>query len=185
MSDPKPIKAAVRNCFALGVGALLTGCLVGYLYPTALILTIALLGLGITLFIASIVLQRRRVKEPAVASATSQPARPLPIASGTVPVASPAAPLPPGTADRRPEMPLTVVASPAPSDRAAPSPPVKALAQEPLLDVPTLMRVPLSDLLLAAMCKDPQGARRIFAQVALQDISSEPSDNPVPATVHP
>jgi hypothetical protein len=30
------------------------------------------------------------------------------------------------------------------------------------------MRVPLADLLLAALCKDPQGARRIFAQAALQ-----------------
>lgn len=31
-----------------------------------------------------------------------------------------------------------------------------------------LMKLPLSDLLLAALCKDPHGARHIFEQAQLQ-----------------
>jgi hypothetical protein len=50
--------------------------------------------------------------------------------------------------------------------------PVPATAEAPRaearLDVATLMTAPLSDLLLAALCKDAAGARRIFAQAILQ-----------------
>ncbi len=45
-----------------------------------------------------------------------------------------------------------------------------------LLDLSALMRVPLSDLILAALCKDPEGARRMFIQIALQDGSERSTD---------
>jgi hypothetical protein len=42
------------------------------------------------------------------------------------------------------------------------------------LDVATLMQAPLADLLLAAMCKDAEGARRIFRQALLNQ--AEPAE---------
>jgi hypothetical protein len=44
------------------------------------------------------------------------------------------------------------------------------------------MQAPLADLLLAALCKDPDGARRIFTQAVLQSDAASVAAAPRPAT---
>ncbi len=65
--------------------------------------------------------------------------------------------------------------APAPAPAPPPAPALPRAGAAP--DLATLMQAPLPDLLLAALCKDPQGARRMFAQALLH----ADADN-VPAT---
>lgn len=174
VTDPKSIAAAragpapnaIPICLALGTFALVTGCFAGVERAGNRELILFALGGAILLFAAASVLQMKR---PGVAAAESpQSARTAP-PPAAAPVAHAPAPQTPAGAPvdvSRTEWPVAVLAPP---QVKAAAPIAPAAHAEDLPDVPALMRVPLSDLLLAALCKDPQGARRIFAEVALQD----------------
>jgi hypothetical protein len=175
VNDPTPTAAAKANiaqnavliCLVLGAVALVSGCLVGFENPGNREIILALLGGGVALFVAALLLQLRRPGVPIGALSTSLRATPSLNAVVTrqpAPLQLPSR----ASADASPtEWPLAVL--PASESKAtAPTPPVVSRHAEVLPDVPALMRVPLSDLLLAALCKDPQGAHRIFAQIALQ-----------------
>jgi hypothetical protein len=57
---------------------------------------------------------------------------------------------------------------------------IETRPMEGVLDVTALMDAPLADLLLAALCKDPVGARRIFAKAL--DPGAAPVASRVPST---
>lgn len=172
MTDPKPIvpappktfRHAVVICLSIGAVALASGCLLGFEGPGDRVSSLALLGCGVVAFAVALVLQ---LKTP------TAPGADLPPTHGATPTRAvtpaPAALLVPGsTTDGPAPRPIPVPVLPPAATRpaavlSAPKPPLAGT----VLDVPALMRLPLSDLLLAALCKDPQGARRIFAQMAL------------------
>ena len=75
-------------------------------------------------------------------------------------------------------------AMPAPAAPAVTPSTATATADSPF-DVAALTKLPLSDLILAALCKDPEGARRIFAQALLSTeqglvLAPEPQTDGVP-----
>jgi hypothetical protein len=103
------------------------------------------------------------VSPPATAATRPEPAR-LPVPAPALALALAPAPAP----RAKPAPPAASTAAPQPAPGSAPpphpSPPPQATAAS---DVEQLMQAPLAHLLLAALCKDPDGARRIFAQAVL------------------
>lgn len=147
----------VLVCLLLGFALLAAGCWAGIAHPQSRVLVLGLLCAGIALFGVALVLLRRRA-EPRVA------ALPAPVAKPPAP-----APPPPLTTPSAAQPAVGLEPAPVPVPVALstpPSAPVQAPAPtgERAFDVTTLMAAPLTDLLLAAMCKDPVEARRIFAR---------------------
>ena len=163
-----PLQATVV-CLGLGGVLLAAGCSLGYLQINHGAWIVAVLACSIGLFAAALVLQVKPLKaSPALplaldTVAPSLPRSPPNIELGANTLVQPAAP-----------RPVTPSAPAAPPESVAPACSInerKSFAAVPQ-DVATLMQAPLSDLLLAAVCKDPLGARRIFAQVTMQADSS-------------
>jgi hypothetical protein len=169
-----------RGCLAAGAVLLAAGCALGAALPADRAWSLALLCGSVVLFaIAGVLEFRQRPVAAADKGADfSTATRPLIATPGALPRPAPngsPGPLPArsvGTA-------LAVMAPPAAAPSPSPSPPPPPMALplknapvaqpiEAALGLPALMRLPLSDLLLAALCKDPQGARAIFAQALQQ-----------------
>ncbi len=98
---------------------------------------------------------------PAVKAATPPPAAVVALAVVAPPTFPPPPPVQP---IRATDAPASAIAQPAGTP----------------FDVATLIKLPLSDLLLAALCKDPQGSRRIFAQALRPGDSDTPYPLPPP-----
>jgi len=160
---------SVSICMLVGVAFLVAGCWKGLADPQARTLVLCLLSVGIAMFAAALVLLRRRPAHTVVASSAPTSAdQKLVTAPVTTLVATPS-----GADIAKPQqLHREVVAiEPQPAQEAGSTPTIPEAeilhASRPVagvLDVTALMEVPLADLLLAALCKDPVGARRIFAR---------------------
>lgn len=191
-SPGQPIGSQIgRSCLVVGGVLLAAGCYLGATAPGDRSWSLTLLFISVVLFAAAGAHEFRRH----AASTADKVAGVVPAKGHIAAVPSETPEPPPRTApDPAPATPvvtaLTVVVPPsgrATPSQAAPTPPPtpspttvpaphRAEAQ---LDVATLIELPLSDLLLAALCKDPLGARRIFAQALMQ---SDPGVAPGPVT---
>jgi hypothetical protein len=156
---------SVNICMLVGVAFLVAGCWKGLADPQARTLVLCLLSVGIAMFAAALVLLRRRGAHPVVESSAPTSADRKPV---TALVATP-----PGADIAKPQQlhQEVVAIEPQPARETGNTPPIPAaeilhasMPVEGTLDVTALMEVPLADLLLAALCKDPVGARRIFAR---------------------
>ena len=150
----------------LGLALLVAGCGAGLADPQARAVVLGLLSVGIAMFVVSLVLLRgRRAAPPALDPTASAKADPAPAG---LPAAKPAAALsadpvavllegavaePPAGQDQRTPQALGAATS-RPSSKPS----------EAAFDLAALIDAPLADLLLAALCKDPVGARLIFAK---------------------
>jgi hypothetical protein len=144
----------------IGAAFLIAGCWKGLAAPQARTLVLCLLSVGIAMFAASLVLLRKRPASHMVESTT-------PTNANLKPLAAPAA---------KPMDAVIAKPQPLPRESVATEPrlalefgsmqtmPTESSPVEGALDVMALMDAPLADLLLAALCKDPVGARRIFAR---------------------
>ena len=153
----------VGLCMLLGLALLAAGCWEGVAYPQGRTSVLMLLTGGIAMFVVALVLLCRK--------AVRHMAAPMPLVVVDPDPVSPAIAVPPqAVLPEAQTIPLlagdvepaachasgsTIVAG----DIA-----VTPKSPEAAFDVTTLMGAPLSDLLLAAMCKDAVGARRIFAK---------------------
>ncbi len=163
-----PARSAVRPSLVLGVAALVSGCIAGLEAPGERVLFLTLLGGSIVLFAAAAVVQWKRPHDPGV-----EPAAIPPVEAGSSMAQARVVPAPtsPPAADVLADHPLLMpdrAQSPVVAG-ASPSPDVGSTLAAVSPDIPALMRLPLSDLLLAALCKDPQGVRRIFAELDLRE----------------
>jgi hypothetical protein len=197
----------VRLCLAVGALVLATGCALGYAVPDQRLWVLLLLAGSVLLFSTALALQWHgsaqggrdtatppHVQAPAAASArrAGEPtATPAARATGA-PQAITAAPL---SGFSGPQPAPDGLAATAPKPSAAPAPsaaraPAAAVVPVPRTDTTTdvahLMQLPLADLLLAALCKDPDGARRIFEQAVLHsDAASAATPRPASDAPHP
>jgi hypothetical protein len=165
-SAPKtkpPIQSRVSGiCLATGCVLLVAGCYLGVGAVNDATWSLLLVFLSIALFAFAGWYEFKQRAAP-----STVPSTPLPAVKAATPppsavvalavVAPPTFPTPPPPPPPVPTIRATAAPAPAPAI-AIPQP-----ADTPF-DVATLIKLPLSDLLLAALCKDPQGARRIFAQ---------------------
>jgi hypothetical protein len=185
VADSKPIKPApmkaIRVVLALGAALLVVGCYAGFARSGNSAFVFAVFGSSVVLFAVALAMLLRRPSHPAAEPAQAESpqrvtkAEPLP---GAVSKAELSESRVVAVAQVGPHAHAAVVAEPAAQGAAAAAPPVPASMPVPAtaeapraearLDVATLMTAPLSDLLLAALCKDAAGARRIFAQAILQ-----------------
>lgn len=166
-----------RICLATGGVLLAAGCYLGSTTSGSRAWSLMLLLLSVVLFAIAGGLEFRNrvtstadkvaggltVRDHVAATPSAKPIPPSRVAADPVQAKSPVTALavvapPPG-----PAMPTKAAPDPAPNRAETP------------LDVATLIKVPLNDLLLAALCKDPQGARRIFANALLQTDPGVPS----------
>lgn len=150
----------VGACMLAGAALLGAGCWRGLAGAQERSLVLCLLGAGIAMFAAALVLLRRRPVHAPVAPAPAPAAAPI---AGQKLLAAPVEPSPGADVGQALRHDL-----PAPAVEPRPAPPAAIVAaprpMEGGLDVTALMDAPLADLLLAALCKDPVGARRIFAR---------------------
>jgi hypothetical protein len=188
----------VRLCLALGGVVLAGACGLGYALPAQRDWVLLLLACSVLLFAAALGQQWRGSVRPAAGTHTPPPAASAPSVSSPRPeptrLAAPAAT--PKTALMvmpTPDIPTpATAAAPAPPPRASPptappryAPPAPApppLRASTAPDVAQLMQSPLADLLLAALCKDPDGARRIFTQAVLHAAAAPATAAPPPAS---
>jgi uncharacterized protein (DUF486 family) len=155
----------VSICMLAGAALLVAGCWTGLADAQARTLVLCLLSGGIAMFAAALVLLRRRPGHDAVGASA-------PKSTGQKVLAAPiATPLDTGTAEPLQLRQEVAAVEPRPSAATAilQTNPAAATVNETrpvegVLDVTVLMDAPLTDLLLAALCKDPVGARRIFAK---------------------
>ena len=200
MADSKPIKPApmkaIRVVLALGAALLVVGCYAGFARSGNSAFVFAVFGSSVVLFAVALAMLLRRPPHPAAEPAKAESpqrvtkAEPLP---GAVSKAELSESRVVAVAQVGPHAHAAVVAEPAAQGAAAAavpaSTPVPATAEAPRaearLDVATLMTAPLSDLLLAALCKDAAGARRIFAQAILQAAEPPAAAPPASAMAEP
>jgi len=161
----------------LGLALLVTGCWVGLAEPRARTLVLCLLSTGIAMFAASLVLLRHRpLALHSLHPMASARADPVPVElpaakpGGTLIVKPVAAPL-----ENAAAAPAVVQELPRPLVATAAEIHVSSKPSEAALDLAALIDAPLADLLLAALCKDPVGARRIFAKALESAASPEAS----------
>jgi len=150
----------------LGLALLVAGCGVGLADPQARAVVLGLLSVGIAMFAVSLVLLRDRRTTPAApdpaasakgdAATVERPSAEPAAASIVEPVAVPfeVATAEPRAGREQQLLPAAGAATNRPSSKPS----------EAALDLAALIDAPLADLLLAALCKDPVGARRIFAR---------------------
>jgi hypothetical protein len=176
-----------RTCLAIGGVLLAVGCYLGAAIPGDRAWCLTLLLVSVVFFaIAGGFEFRRRAASAAAKDAGGSMAKdhivvtPVVIARRVSPAAQERTPA------RSAVTALVVVAPSAGASMPSQASPVSApLRLDAPLDVATLVNMPLSDLVLAALCKDPQGARRIFAQALLQPDpgvaqAAVPPTHPVP-----
>jgi len=181
-------------CMLAGAALLVAGCWTGLADPQARALVLCLLSGGVAMFAAALVLLRIK---PVHATAGVSALAPASIDQRLLdaPVATP-----PDASIAEPQQPrqgvATVEPRPAPTTASTQTIPATAIVNEArpaegVLDVTALMDAPLTDLLLAALCKDPVGARRIFAKALepgptpVSPRVPPPSDAPVPSAISP
>jgi hypothetical protein len=189
---PRPLAAI---CLAAGAVLLAAGCCLGIAIADDRAWSLTLLLGSVVLFATACAFEFRLravpaadklasaavVKEPiaATASATPAPAPSTALAKPVVMAVAVVAP-PAGAATPVQARPAAALQLTPPERTTAPVQAATASATQKAdapLDVAALMKAPLSDLLLAALCKDPQGTRRIFAQALLQnDPGIEPAN---------
>ena len=182
----------VGICMLVGAALLVAGCWTGLADPPARTLVLCLLSGGIAMFAAALVLLRRRPVHDAVESSTPTSTDQKLL---TAPVATP---LDCGIAEKQQLRQEVTAVEPRPAPATASTQTIPAVAivnerrpVEGVLDVAALMDAPLTDLLLAALCKDPVGARRIFAKAlgpGAAPVSARvppPSGAPVPSAISP
>jgi len=201
----------VRLCLALGAVALAGGCALGYALPAHRSWVLLLLTASVLLFAAALALQWRGSAHAGHETVTMTPAgnaHAEPAQGASASAATPAsrtavmddakanasllalsAPLPKSASVAAPAAAPKAAVVPAPTPAAVPAPtPVPSPGAAPgpstdaALDVAHLMQAPLADLLLAALCKDPDGARRIFTQAVLQSDAASAAADARPAT---
>jgi len=193
--EPKPAPSAAaqagRVCLALGAVVLAWACTIGVTRPADRTWVLGLLFCSVALFAVALALQLKRpaqavhaaAKDGPAASARVEPPRHAQADSTVLAAQSPG----PDDAGHRPPAIALPGPPPKPAATAVTGPPASPEATastgsgpgrsdrpatEAPPDIATLMRSPLADLLLAALCKDPEGARRIFRQAVLQADSS-------------
>jgi hypothetical protein len=183
---------SVGICMWVGAAFLVGGCWKGVADPQARTLVLCLLSVGIALFAVALVLLRRRPVHPVVESSAPTSAEQKQIVA---PVATPL-----GAVMAKPQQLAREVAAiearPARETVSTSTIPAAEIlhASRPVagaLDVTALMEAPLADLLLAALCKDPVGARRIFARAleseapAVAQLTPSTSGAPAPSATPP
>ncbi len=178
-----------RLMLGLGTAALMAGCYIAIAMHEDRVYFLILFGISIALFATTLALALRRLRTvipPAVKDEVS-PALPAQVQRvPTLPLLA-AKPVPASPPVPTPVPPSVAVPEPGPvSSNGDLRPPVAKPQAKPLpvasLDVATLMHAPLSDLLLAALLKDPQETRRIFAQASPQSAVQTPSDGVDPSS---
>ena len=176
---------ATSICLATGGVFLAAGCYLGAATQGVRTWSLVLLFISVVLFAIAGTLEFRHR-----AAATDDKVADGPIAKDQIAATQSVTPLPPSPAALDPvraQSAVTALSVVVPTAGAAlPSQAAPALVPAPAaaphqaetpFDVAALTKLPLSDLLLAALCKDPQGARRIFAQALLQ---ADSGDTPAP-----
>jgi len=185
VSSPNPCASQKTSVVLLGLGAmaLAIGCYAGFAGRADPAWVFVTLGASVLLFAAPLALYlARRMRRPAAHASLPAPGpkAPVPVAMAPAdasvtrgaaitvlaPVPAPVPPVPaPAPVLAHAPAPQPPVPAPPASPAAAPQPTVAAITPARVtLDISALMQAPLVDLLLAAMCKDADGARRIFRQ---------------------
>ena len=185
-SKPAPhgLTQASMVCVAGGTVLLIAACSLGYARPDDRAWVLGILAISVALFASAVARQFRSLRtassvaqDPSTSSETPPPLQAAP-GDDRVSTEAPVTAAPPQAAPA----PISLAPKPSLPDilQAEPKPPQAAPH-----DVTTLMQVPLSDLLLAALCKDPQGARRIFAQAILHAESPGVPESVQPTILYP
>jgi hypothetical protein len=168
-----------RNCLAAGGVLLAAGCYLGAAIPGDRAWSLTLLLFSVVLFAIAGAFEFRHRAAPTADKLASGSTAKDHIAGTPSLMPRPSPPAAQGPVPAKPAVTALAVVAPT-AGAAMPSPAAPAPAPhraDASLDVATLMNVPLSDLLLAALCKDPEGARRIFAQALLH---TDPGVVPAP-----
>ena len=157
-------------CLAAGGVLLAAGCYLGTAPQGDRTWTLMLLFFSVVLFAIAGALEFRHRTTPSSDKVVDGPIAKVQIAA--TPSVTPRPPLPaelaPGPGPGPAKSTVTALAVVVPTADSTMSSQAAPHRAEPLFDVAALTKLPLSDLLLAARCKDPEGARRIFAQALLQ-----------------
>jgi len=182
MANSKPdfSKPKIRSAILLVLGtiALGAGCYFGFIQHGKPVLVLGIYGVSIALFVAEIAISLywRVHLKLVIPVALPAPAAKVKLDSHSelassegrqqpgVTLLEAAAKSPASTVDSKP-----VQASSIAHIQSQANPEVQSTpAMKERLDVALLMQAPLADLLLAALCKDADGARRIFKQAISQ-----------------